>query len=113
MPDLPSHRAFFGDAERRFVLPADLIVELERKTGTGIGALCKRVSAGEFAHSDMLETIRLALIGGGETPQSAASLVATYAAARPIMEAYPLAIAVLETTMFGKAAKTPKKGAKP
>lgn len=113
MTGAPSHRQFFGDAERRFSLPADLIVELERKTGAGIGALCKRLFAAEFHFSDVTEVIRLSLIGGGETPQSAASLITTYVTARPIMESYPLAVAVLETAMLGRAAKTPKKGSRP
>ena len=59
----------------------------------------------------MLETIRLALIGGGETPAVAASLVATYAAPRPIMEPYGLAVSILEVAMMGRVGK--KKGAKP
>mgnify|MGYP002028105435 FL=1 len=34
-----SHRAFFGDGERDFLLSDPMIAELEAKTGTGIGAL--------------------------------------------------------------------------
>jgi hypothetical protein len=41
-----AHRAFFGDAEHSFRLTPELIVELEAKTGTGIGALCRRLFAG-------------------------------------------------------------------
>ena len=41
-------KAFFGDAERTFKLTPALIVELERKTGAGIGGLSKRIFAGEF-----------------------------------------------------------------
>ena len=102
MREAPSHREFFGDAERDFRLTPELIVELERKTNAGIGGLCKRLFAGDFRHAEVLETIRLALIGGGETPAVAASLVATYAAPRPIMDAYPLAVSILETAMFGR-----------
>ncbi len=98
-----SHVAFFGDQERTFRLPPELIVELERKTGRGIGGLCRDLFKGEFRHSEILETIRLGLIGGREKPEVAASLVAAYAAPRPLMEAYPLAVSILETLMFGKA----------
>lgn len=105
MPDLPTHRQFFGDADRDFRLTPELIVELERKTGTGIGALCKRLFAGQFAHADVLETIRLAIIGGGEKPEVAASLISAYAASRPLAETYPIAVAVLETTWFGSVQK--------
>src|SRR5690606_22117530 len=89
----PTHRTFFGDGERAFSLPPALILELERKTGTGIGGLCRRLFAADFHHADILETIRLALIGGGESPEAAAGLVATYGAARPLSEIYPLAVA--------------------
>jgi hypothetical protein len=102
MPEAPSYRAFFGDAERAFCLTPELIVELERKTRAGIGGLCRRLFAGDFHHADVLETIRLGLIGGGETPQVAASLIAVYAANRPLAETYPLAVGILETVWFGR-----------
>ncbi len=97
------YKAFFGDAERTFRITPDLIAELERKTGAGIGHLCRRLFAGDFNHADIVETIRLALIGGGETPQRAATLTATYAAARPLSEIYPLAVSILELLWFGEA----------
>lgn len=108
MPDTPTHRAFFGDAERAFSLTPELIVELERATGNGIGGLCRRLFIGEFHHAHIAETIRLALIGGGETPQRATELVATYATPRPLAETYPLAVAILETLWFGAAKTTPE-----
>lgn len=101
MTGSPTHRQFFGDGERTFSLTPVLIVELERKTGAGIGGLCRRLFAGDFRHADLTETIRLALIGGGEAPEDAAALVATYAAHRPLAETYPLAVAILETVWFG------------
>jgi hypothetical protein len=102
MRKAPAHRAFFGDVERDFRLTPELIIELERKTGAGIGGLCKRLFANDFRHAEILETIRLALIGGGEKPQTAASLIAAYAASRPLIETFPLAVAILETAWFGK-----------
>jgi hypothetical protein len=102
-PKTPSMTTFFGDAERSFTLTPSLIEDLERVTGAGIGALAKRLFSGTFKHLYMLATIRLGLIGGGETPQVAASLVAVYGAERPINEVLPVAVAVLETAFFGKA----------
>lgn len=102
MHEAPAHRHFFGDRDRDFRLTPAEIIELERVTGAGIGGLCKRMFAGDFAHRQITETIRLALIGGGETPEDAAALVTTYAASRPIMEVYPLAVSILETLMFGR-----------
>lgn len=96
-----AHVVFFGDGERTFALTPELIVELERKTGAGIGSICKRVFAGHFAHADLVETIRLALVGGGASPAEAASLTDAYAVKRPFAEIFPLAVAVLETAWFG------------
>jgi hypothetical protein len=101
----PTLKAFFGDGERTFALTPVLIEELERKCNAGIGMIAKRLFAGQFSHADMLQTIRLALIGGGEKPQVADSLVQVYAANRPINEALPLAVAILETAFFGKASE--------
>ena len=99
-----THRAFFGDGERTFCLTVDLIPELERQAGCGIGALCRRIMEREFAHGDMLHVIRLALIGGGETPQRAAELVATYAAPRPVHECHLLALGIVSALWFGTEA---------
>lgn len=100
-----THRAFFGDGERAFHIAPPLIVELERKTGVGIGGLCRRLFAGDFHHADVTEVIRLALIGGGASPKDADALVAAYAVNRPLSEVYPLAVSILETLWFGAAKK--------
>src|SRR5689334_22820566 len=97
------HRQFFGDAERDFKIAPALVIELERKTGAGIGSLCRRLFAGEFSHADITETIRLGLIGGGANPKEADALVAAYAVARPLFEIYPLAVSILEVLWFGAA----------
>ena len=97
------HRAFFGDAEYDFALPLTMIQELERKTGAGIGALGTRLFNRVFSLNDMSETIRCALIGGSMSPECAAKMIATYVTGRPLMETYPLAVAILETLWFGKA----------
>lgn len=114
MSDHPTHRQFFGDGEHAFALTSELIIELERVTATGIGALCRRVFAGDFRHADLLSVIRLALIGGGVSPKDAAGLVAAYVEPRPLAETFPLAIAILETLWFGAAQTSPKsrKGAR-
>lgn len=105
MREAPSFKTFFGDQDRVFRLTPELIQELERKTGRGIGGMCRDLFAGDFHLATVTETIRLALIGGGTEPQVAASLIATYAAPRPVMEPYALAVAILETTMLGSTGK--------
>ncbi len=99
-----THRAFFGDAEHTFALTPALVVELEAVTGTGVGGLFKRLVANEFKHREISETIRLSLIGGGTDPETAARLVSTYVPARPLIEAYSLAVDILTALMFGKPA---------
>src|SRR5882757_10273955 len=94
--DITPHRAFFGDSDYDFRLSPILVIELEHKTGVGIGALCSRVFARQFAQSDIHETIRLALIGAGLAPERAAALIGSYAVDRPLSEIYPLAVAILD-----------------
>lgn len=95
MTEALTHRAFFGDAEHSFALTPWAVEELERIAGTGIGVLCLRVPHGDFRMVEIVETIRLALIGGGMTPESAAQLVETYAKPRPLAETYDLAVCIL------------------
>ncbi|MER9203029.1 gene transfer agent family protein [Mesorhizobium sp. M0933] len=101
-----AHVAFFGDGERSFALTPDLIIELERKTGAGIGSLCLRFPEGNFRHAELVEIIRLALIGGGTTPNEAAALAESYAAKRPLSESFPIAVAVLQAVWNGAPAPT-------
>lgn len=96
------HRSFFGDAEYDFKLTVPMILELERSTGIAIGTLCNRIFTRDFALSDLTETIRFALIGGGTAPERAASLVAAYAIGRPLSEIYPLAAAIADALWFGR-----------
>ncbi|WJR76004.1 gene transfer agent family protein [Bradyrhizobium sp. NP1] len=98
--------AFFGDAEYQFMLTFALAGELEQKCGAGIGTICARVFAKHFAQSDITETIRLALIGGGMAPKRAAELVALYATDRPLSESYPLVAKILERRWFGNPHET-------
>ena len=92
---------FFGEREERFQLTPQVIPELERVTGAGIGTLFKRVGSNDFRAADINHTIRLGLIGGGAAPDFAARLCAAYADPRPIGETMPLALAILERLWFG------------
>lgn len=102
------HVAFFGDGKHTFALPHPMMIELEHKAGVGIGALCTRVFNRHFTITDLVETIRLALIGGGKTPADAEQLVAAYARSRPLAEIYPLAVAILEVAYLGNSSEPAK-----
>ena len=102
MSEAPIHRQFFGDAERDFRLTPALITELERKTATGIGNLCRRIFQGDFKHHEVCETIRLALIGGGTAPEEAAAITTAYVQAQPLAESYGVAVSILTLAWFGK-----------
>ncbi len=95
------HRQFFGDSEKTFELTAPMVIELERTTGTGIGALCKRLFSGDFRQLEISETVRCGLIGGGTTPERAAELCETYVSADPIGGSYALSVTILERLWFG------------
>lgn len=96
------HRAFFGDGEKLFAFPTrELIEELERKTGHGVGALFRRFKSQDFAFMDVLQVLRLGLIGGGTTPREADMLVALYGIGRPLAESFAVADAVITALFFG------------
>lgn len=99
------HDAFFGDGEKSFFLSDQMITELERLTSQGIGAFYQRVIRMEFHMNDLVEVIRLGLIGADCHPEKAAQLVDTYARNRPIAEVFPLAIDILEARWAGVSAK--------
>ncbi|MEY9185316.1 hypothetical protein ABIG06_006816 [Bradyrhizobium sp. USDA 326] len=100
MADL-SFTAFFGDGEHTFKLTPALIRELETRCGSGVGMISNRLFSRNFAQTDISETIRLALIGGGTTPKRAHELIVAYVDGRPLAETYELAAKILERTLFG------------
>jgi hypothetical protein len=99
-----AHIGFFGDADHTFTLTDPMIVELERLTGQGIGTIYQRAVALAFSASDLVEVIRLGLIGGGMAPQNAMQLTDTYARNRPLAETYPLALDILDARWNGTTA---------
>jgi hypothetical protein len=134
----------FGDGSYTFALPLAQINELQRKTGAGIGAIYARVVRGcvpdpkglhgewvlnpataEFYASDLIETVRHALIGGGKgvvageevkvTPVIANRLVDTYVMDQPLIDAWKVAATILGVCILGydppKKDEPPKTGA--
>ncbi|WP_170344483.1 gene transfer agent family protein [Ruegeria atlantica] len=97
-----THTAFFGDGEYTFALTDDMITELERIADLGIGAFYMRAVNMQFKLADLIEIIRLGLIGGGTKPERAAQLTDTYARNTPIDDLYPLALDILDARWGGK-----------
>ncbi|MGX4772510.1 gene transfer agent family protein [Bradyrhizobium guangdongense] len=104
MADL-SYTALFGDGEHTFLLTKPMIAELEAKCGP-IGAIANRLFARNFAQTDLSETIRLSLVGGGVTPKRAHELIIAYVDGRPLIETYELAARILERALFGNPNET-------
>lgn len=97
------HVAYFGDGEKTFALTTPMQLELQSKASAGIGLIYQRAMSMQFGIADLIETIRLGLIGAGMSPTDAQHLVDTYAVNRPVMEVLPLALDILECAWSGKA----------
>lgn len=93
------HKAFFGDREREFSLTPHLIPELEKITGKEITAIIEGTRRMGFA--EMVNTVRLGLIGGGAHPKDAVDLVQTYVSAHPLGELHLLALDILTDLWTG------------
>ncbi len=98
-----THSAFFGDAKYPFILTPALIRELETKCGAGVGLIVQRVNDRTFYHADLIEIVRLALIGGGADAKRAAEMIDAYAKPQPIEPLHLLATDIINAAWFGAA----------
>jgi hypothetical protein len=98
---------FFGDSDRKLQLTTPLIIELERKCGSGIGAIAQRLFAQQNSHSELVEIIRLGLIGGGCDPAEATALTDAYLTNAPIMPNYMIAHGIMNAVYFGSEEAAP------
>ena len=89
----------WADGTYTFRLTLAGIVELEDKCGEGIAVIAARLMSGVWGSKDVLEVLRIALIGGGTGATDAKKLVDRYAL--PIIENWPVAKAVLGGAMYG------------
>lgn len=109
----------FADGEYLFKLKLPQLAELQEKCSAGIGTIYMRVTLGDYRVEDLVETIRLGLIGGGRGVVSeqeitvndikAKGLVKTYCD-RPLDELHKLAAAVLGACVVGYKAEDRKPG---
>lgn len=104
----------WADGRYKFQLRGAEIEELERITDTGFGALYHRVLSGAWRHADIVQTVRLGLIGGGMAPLEAMRLVEFYASS-PFAEGEDspvnVAKAILNAVMLGVGVKQEAKEA--
>jgi hypothetical protein len=118
----------WADGEYEFRLPVGQLAELQTKCDAGVGKIFARLHAGryverstgdvvlnplqaEFRYEDVVEVIRLGLIGGnkglvdGQTievpPTKAMQLVRDYVHTRPLLENWKVASAILSAFLIG------------
>ncbi|MGK9168028.1 gene transfer agent family protein [Inquilinus limosus] len=103
----------WADGTYLFALKLKQIEELQRLCGAGLGEIAQRLLVQRrWYAADVVETIRLGLIGGGLPAVRARELVDTYVDGRPLADprdpANPLATAqaVIMAAYFGVAEAT-------
>lgn len=69
---------FVGEGSYDLCLRIGELVILQEKTGVGPMVLATRIFSGEYFIHDIIETIRLGLIGGGMKHEEARKLVDNY-----------------------------------
>lgn len=96
----------FGDGEYAFnVARLGERLELESKTGYATTHSYRRMRLGEAGFTEVRETIRIGLIGGGTAPEVAFKLVQRYVDDMPRAENLLLAQAILIAEITGAPAE--------
>ena len=100
----------FGDGRYLFKLKLKQIAELQEKCGAGIGEIYARVMLGHYHIEDLLQGIRLGLVGGAQgvvseteirvSPELANKLVERYCD-RPLEDVYKIAKIVYQACIHG------------
>lgn len=102
----------WGDGEHKFnIARLKCVLELEEKCGAGIAEIFQRIQQGRWKFNDIRETLRLGLIGAGESPDKALRLINRYCDDRPWAENVLPAQAVIIAAMVGIEGDEPAKKA--
>jgi hypothetical protein len=106
MSDSPVIYSDLGDGKRRrFFLGADELRQIKTETGRGFFSLYMNFDK-DAEPDEVAAVLRLALIGGGETPKDALQAVNYYARPpRPMKDAYTLAFECLNAAWAGTESK--------
>ena len=85
----------FGDGPRVFALPIKQLQALQERRNAGPLALVRTIETGNWQVEDVIDTLRLGLIGGGLPLHQADALVQTGVADLGLVEAARLAVLIL------------------
>lgn len=97
-----SVKLVWGDGEQVFnIAKIGQALELQDKCNAGVGTVLQRLLSGTFFVNDFREVIRLALIGGGKSPEEAFKLVKRYVDERPWKESVLVATAIVSAAVVG------------
>ena len=105
----------WAGGEDQFCLAIGHILDLEERCKAGIAVIARRLTTDGWGLSDVRETIRLGLIGGGMDPERAMSKVKNHIDLNPngLAPAVLVAYAVLDYTLFGAPKDDPVGKEKP
>ena len=92
---------FFADGEHTFRLPIGGLRELQDKCGAGPQAIFNRLASGNWLIDDVIETLRIGLIGGGMSPVDAAKLVERYVVDGTLQADSQVATQIVLTALIG------------
>lgn len=95
------HSVFVGDGEYDLCLKIKQLIELQEKLDVGPHVLATRIMSGSWMVEDIIETLRLALIGGGMNPSTAYRIVSQYVCEAYFLDYVPVAGECLFAAIMG------------
>jgi len=101
-------QAFIGDAEYPLRLRIAELRILQTALDSGPSRILTRLQSGDWLVDDVIETIRLALIGGGMGHQDAAQLVRSYVCEGHLLTYSVPAMHVLIAALIGDVEDQPE-----
>lgn len=95
--------------ENSFALPLGELRALQTHLSAGPQEIYNRVTQGEWRIDDLMQVIRLGLIGGGMTNAEAGPMVERLFTTTPLLEFVPVAQAIMALALIGPADDVPGK----
>lgn len=99
----------WADGEHKFRLALGQLRELQEKADAGPELIFTRLEAGSWRVDDIVETIRLGLIGGGADSTKARTLVQRYVGAGSLLDNVMPAMQIIAAALIGAPDEAPKK----